>query len=647
MVNQYPPDQQIPGTVYRVVRHLATGGMGSVYDVEDVTVGKRYVLKTLHPNLVARQDLAKRMSAEARTLARLQHPNIVDVVTAGITQDAAKIPFYVMERLNGQNLRVVIEKKGAFELTRAYRIGMDVLEALEHAHENQVIHRDVKPENIFLHRNPNGTTITKLLDFGIMRLLDRKASHTQGKFVGTLRYASPEQIMGEELGPATDIYSMGLVIYEMLCGRGPFDDLPDAYAIGAAHAQKAPPPLSRFRGGLPPALEQLVLSSLAKRPADRPPDCFGYARELRRMLKEEEDAPRSTTAVNVLTYAPETAAVPGASSDDLPPAFPTATLQAPPPSGGARPATQPTGPTVAAEGLGPSPPETVAVRVGPGAAPPSPAPETPAVDASPAAEPAADGLALAATQAFVDRSADTRVAHQGPRTQRLPMHGTELEEGGGLPDLDVLRAALGEVQRLEVPPESYDRPASSGDIRFPPQFHHSSYPGTGPTSGEGVTRPPERSLVGPLLAVAGVVLLVGGAGAAVLKLGLPSRAGASPAASATSAPTVAPVAAPSPSQAVAASASPVAATAVAASASPADAPAATAVPAAPAASTAPAAVAAAPTTHATPHKAKPTPHVPTKPSAPAPATRPTVAAPVTPATTSPPKPIRPPDVPYD
>src|SRR5262245_54255777 len=156
--------------------------MGSVYEVEDVTVGKRYVLKTLHPQLVSRKDLAQRMEVEARTLARLSHPNIVDVVTAGVTKDDRRTPFFVMERLNGQNLRSVLEKKGALDLPHCYQIAIDVLDALEHAHEGGVLHRDVKPENIFLHRGANGQTTTKLLDFGILRLLDRKSSETQGKF---------------------------------------------------------------------------------------------------------------------------------------------------------------------------------------------------------------------------------------------------------------------------------------------------------------------------------------------------------------------------------------------------------------------------------------------------------------------------------
>ncbi len=301
---QFGPGEQIPGTVYRVVRHIATGGMGSVYDVEDVSVGKRYVLKTLHPKLVARRDLAKRMAAEARTLAKLQHPNIVDVVTAGLTSDSKRTPYYVMERLNGQTLGAVIDKRGALEMTHCFRIAIDVLDALGHAHDNAIIHRDVKPDNIFLHRTINGIANTKLLDFGIMRLLDRKASHTHGQFIGTLRYASPEQIFGGELGPATDIYSLGIVLYEMITGRGPFDEITDTYAIGVAHAQSLPPPVSSFTPSVSPQLERLVMSALAKEAAGRPRDCFSFARDLRRMLREEEATAKSDTIVNMLTLSP-------------------------------------------------------------------------------------------------------------------------------------------------------------------------------------------------------------------------------------------------------------------------------------------------------------------------------------------------------
>ena len=169
---EYQPGETIPGTVYQVLRVLGAGGMGTVYDVEDTTIGKRYVLKTLHSELGDREDLARRMQDEARTLARLHHPNIVEVITAGVTRDDRKLPYYVMEKLNGQTLRVVLDKKGQLDLPHAVHVAIDLLDALDHAHDKGVIHRDVKPDNIFLHRTVSGVTVTKLLDFGVMALLD-------------------------------------------------------------------------------------------------------------------------------------------------------------------------------------------------------------------------------------------------------------------------------------------------------------------------------------------------------------------------------------------------------------------------------------------------------------------------------------------
>ncbi len=572
---QYQPGQVLPGTVYRVVRHLATGGMGSVYDVEDVTVEKRYVLKTLHPNLVSREDLALRMRDEAKSLAKLQHPNIVDVVTAGVTSDALKMPFYVMERLIGQNLRVVLDKTGVLHVPHAYRIAIDVADALEHAHENNIVHRDVKPENIFLHRNANGTTTTKLLDFGIVRLLDRKASHTHGKFIGTLRYASPEQITGRKVGPATDIYSLAVVLFEMLAGRGPFDDAGDAYAVGAAHANVPAPPLSRFVR-VSPEVEHLVASALAKDPQERPRDCFAFASELRRILRDEEAAPRSATAVNLMSAAsPPTQARPA----DL---RSLATMGGPTVQGMIPPSVVLAGPSVVADPATTRAEEVGRVEhVGPAGrhaghaggvehlggvggvqdvghlggvehagylghdearGPVSPIAPTLAaaglVSHSPNVEiratpaPAAPFASSPVPPRAVDRNAPTRESAPFGATQRLASNDTQMDPG--LLGEDAVRAAMGEAVSLVVPPVAGGAGANPSDdgqgLVFPP-MHAAS--GTGPLAAEAHTRPPER---GPfiLVGVAAVlaVAMVGGAFVAVRK---PWHAGRSDAVSANAA----------------------------------------------------------------------------------------------------------------
>ena len=299
----YQPGEQVPGTVYKVLRLIGAGGMGTVYDVEDTTIGKRYVLKTLHPRLGAREDLVRRIQHEARTLARLHHPNIVEVITAGVTSDDLRLPYYVMERLNGQSLRLILEKKGQLELAHAYHIGIDLLDALDHAHDKGVIHRDVKPDNIFLHRTMAGATVTKLLDFGIVSMLDGGTRETGGRFLGTLRYAAPEQLRGEKPTPKTDVYSAALVIYEIVAGRGPFDNEGDASRVAAAHMNQPPPPVSQF-ATVPRGLDVLLMAALSKEPEARPRDAFSFASSLRNLKRQhEEERPRVSADLRVTAAA--------------------------------------------------------------------------------------------------------------------------------------------------------------------------------------------------------------------------------------------------------------------------------------------------------------------------------------------------------
>jgi eukaryotic-like serine/threonine-protein kinase len=483
----YPPGHLLAGTIYKVVRHLATGGMGSVYDVVDTTVEKRYVLKTLHPQLVARDDIARRMRDEAKSLAKLSHPNIVDVITAGATTEAQPMPFYVMERLVGHNLRYVLEKRGGLDFVQAYRIAIDVLDALEHAHENAIVHRDVKPENIFLHRNANGTHTTKLLDFGIVRLLDRKSSHTKGKFIGTLKYASPEQVTGGTIGPATDLYSLGAVLYEMIAGRGPFDDVGDVYAIGAAHAGSHPPRISMFVRGVSKRLERLLASALAKEPAGRPRDAFSFAAELRAILREDESKPNSQTMVNVVSD--------DVASTALAPETPD--IRTPPKVGNGAPASDAeSGKTTHAATPRPdSGPETVVEPH----APVSPiAPTLAAAGVSPRVPEAA--APAAGSRPKIDRDAATRASAPTGETRRIPMHDT----------------------RLDMPTPAERPAAPAPDIMFPPA-HTTGF------GSEARTRPPEHEFA---LWIAGAiaVAMVAIGGAAAYRLGVARGAAMQPAA---------------------------------------------------------------------------------------------------------------------
>lgn len=330
----YQRGQVIPGTVYRVHRVLGAGGMGTVYDVEDTNVGRRYVLKTLHGNLSERADLAARLTREARALAKLQHPNIVEVYTSGTTQDHLHLPFYVMERLQGQSLRTVLDRKAQLTLEQAYDIEIDLLDALDHAHESGIIHRDVKPDNIFITRGRDGRSLAKLLDFGIIKLAQQTNGtiQTGTHFIGTFRYAPPEQILGREITPRADLYAAALVLYEMLAGRSPFEEFRNDIDIGKAQVDRQPPPLSTF-ARVPPALDRLVQSALAKDPQARPADAYTFGQALLQLRQElkgaASDVHDKATVAAVVTSLTGPEGPSSVLSDDQGSEFPQPVLQTP------------------------------------------------------------------------------------------------------------------------------------------------------------------------------------------------------------------------------------------------------------------------------------------------------------------------------
>jgi len=272
----YRPGQEIPGTTYRVQRVLGEGGHAFVYLGQHTMIGdRRAAIKVLHDKYSDSADLARRMRAEANILAQLHHPNLVKIFDAGMTTDAAPRPYIVMEYLRGEPLSYSIAgTPNGFNLAWALGTARQFVAGLTAAHKLGVIHRDIKPANIFLCREGD-TNVTKLIDFGVASI-DAAIRVTGKLFLGTPRYAAPEQLSGLTPSPQTDFYSVGLVLYELVCGRGPFDDVPTPPGVAVyahlmqMHLTRIPPRPSTIRRDIPPELEQLIIQLLEKDPLRRP-----------------------------------------------------------------------------------------------------------------------------------------------------------------------------------------------------------------------------------------------------------------------------------------------------------------------------------------------------------------------------------------
>jgi serine/threonine-protein kinase len=248
--------------------------MGRVYEVEHVELGKRFVLKSLQPELSRRHDLVARLRNEWRALARLEHPNIVNVTDAGTSDNG--VPFYVMERLEGETLGGLLHRERRLPPPHALAIAAGILDGLHAAHQIGVVHRDVKPPNVFLTAGA-----VKILDFGIAKIKDAKDVITaRGIAVGTPRYMSPEQARGTAVDARSDIYATGLMLFEMVSGVGPFDDAQDHNQLLLAHLGRRAPLLSSV-SVVSPELDAVVAGMLAKDPRERPPSAQVVADTLR------------------------------------------------------------------------------------------------------------------------------------------------------------------------------------------------------------------------------------------------------------------------------------------------------------------------------------------------------------------------------
>jgi serine/threonine-protein kinase len=288
---------------YDVEALLGCGGMGAVYRVRHTALRRPLAFKVLHEQLAHEADLASRFEHEARTMGHLQHPGIAEITDFGRLPNGR--PYFVMELLEGPSLSAVLASDKPLPLRRALDIARQVADALSHAHERGVVHRDLKPDNIHLLPRSEAEQ-AKLLDFGLAQVANAARLTRANMVLGTPHYMSPEQCMGEPVDARSDLYALGVVLYEMVTGRVPFEASVNA-AVWAMHIGVEPPPPSSVRAELKqfPALERLILQCLAKKPIDRPQSAAAVLAAIRQVSDDLErdhdaDAPFALTSVRPL-----------------------------------------------------------------------------------------------------------------------------------------------------------------------------------------------------------------------------------------------------------------------------------------------------------------------------------------------------------
>ena len=256
-------EERVLADRYRLITHLARGGMAEVYVADDQLLNRRVAVKVLFPELARDEAFVERFRREARAAASLNHRNIVSVYDFGEGDGSW---FIVMEYVEGRTLRDVIRVEGAMDPPRATELAAEIAAALVASHERGIIHRDVKPANVLI---ASGTGTVKVADFGIARAANTRENLTMpGTVLGTATYLSPEQAQGGEIDARTDVYSLGLVLYEMLTGAPPFTGSSPVAVAYKQLKETAPPPSTRNER-VRPALDALVMKALAKEPAAR------------------------------------------------------------------------------------------------------------------------------------------------------------------------------------------------------------------------------------------------------------------------------------------------------------------------------------------------------------------------------------------
>ena len=265
---------------YELVEFVGKGGMALVYRAIDRRTGHSVAVKILRPEYNQDAEFSSRFEREAIAASKMSHHNIVNLLDVGQDGD---MRYLVMEYVKGRTLKDVIKQKGSLPPTVAAQIGIRILSALQHAHKNGIIHRDIKPQNILV----NSDGLIKVADFGIARVAGSNTLSTSDLVMGSVHYFSPEQAKGESVTEASDLYSVGVVMYEMLTGRPPFDG-ETPVAIAMQHIGSKPVPISELNPTVPPAMERVVEKAMDKRPERRYQSALEMAQDLQRALQEPD-----------------------------------------------------------------------------------------------------------------------------------------------------------------------------------------------------------------------------------------------------------------------------------------------------------------------------------------------------------------------
>ncbi|HEV3284119.1 MAG TPA: protein kinase [Solirubrobacteraceae bacterium] len=276
------------GGRYRLDAQIGRGGMSTVYRAFDVVLERPVAIKLMHREIAADSDQLERFRREARSVAQLNHPHIVTVIDAGEESPngdqpgVGGSPFIVLEYVDGETLKDLIRREGPLEITQALAYAIEIARALAAAHERQIVHRDVKPQNVLVGAEGGA----KITDFGIARTLTEEGLTMDGRVLGTTDYVSPEQALGQRVTPQSDLYSLGIVLYEMLTGQVPFrGDSPVAVAM--KHVREEVPDVQALRPELSAATAAVVDRAVAKDLSRRYQSAVGMAAELEEVLAIE------------------------------------------------------------------------------------------------------------------------------------------------------------------------------------------------------------------------------------------------------------------------------------------------------------------------------------------------------------------------